>query len=61
MTETSNSPQAVQTTEDDAPRVYDRASLTYSDTFANPILRRLISGMEWMTGKLKVIRRGASF
>ncbi|HKL68544.1 lysophospholipid acyltransferase family protein [Salibaculum sp.] len=38
-------------------RVYDRRSLTYSDTFGSPLLRQAIRTMEWCTGKIEVIRR----
>ncbi len=41
--------------------VYDRASLTYSDTFSNPIARNFIKAMEWMTGKLTIVRRVRQF
>ena len=61
MTKTSNTSNAVADVNDDAPRVYDRASLTYSDTFESPFNRYLILAMEWLTGKVKVIRRVRSF
>jgi len=38
-------------------RVYDRRSLTYSESFENPFKRYGIKAMEWMTGKIEVIRR----
>ncbi len=41
--------------------VYDRASLTYSDTFSNPVVRSFVSGMEWLTGKITIIRRVRAF
>lgn len=44
-----------------APRVYDRRSLTYSETFDSPWKRWFIQAMEWMTGKVKVIRRVREF
>lgn len=60
MTETSSrnlhGPQARG-----ASRVYDRRSLTYSDTFDNPLLRFVIKSMEWSTGKIEVIRRVRRF
>lgn len=47
-----------------APRnttVYDRRSLTYSNTFENPLKRSLIRAIEWMTGKIAIIRRIREF
>lgn len=44
-------------TDPNAPKIYDRRSLTYSDTFDNPLLRLVIKTMEWMTGKIEVVRR----
>lgn len=35
---------------------YDRRSLTYSNTFDNLLQRNVIRGMEWMTGKLTILR-----
>lgn len=35
---------------------YDRRSLTYSTTFEDPIRRNIIRAIEWMTGKISVIR-----
>ncbi|MEO0356833.1 MAG: lysophospholipid acyltransferase family protein [Pseudomonadota bacterium] len=35
---------------------YDVRRLTYSDTFTNPVLRTVIKGMEWLTGKWRIIR-----
>ncbi|MCA0918960.1 lysophospholipid acyltransferase family protein [Pseudooceanicola nanhaiensis] len=35
---------------------YDRRSLTYSNTFEDPLPRNLIRAMEWMTGKLTILR-----
>ena len=44
-----------------APRVYDRRSLTYSNTFESPIKRNTIRAIEWMTGKITIIRRIREF
>ena len=41
----------------DAPKVYDRRSLTYSNTFDSPFKRNVIRAMEWATGKWSIIRR----
>ena len=43
------------------PRIYDRRSLTYSDTFENPLKRLAIKALEWMTGKITIIRRVRKF
>lgn len=40
---------------------YDRRSLTYSNTFENPVQRNAIRAVEWMTGKLTVIRKIREF
>lgn len=42
-------------------RVYDRRSLTYSNTFENPWTRTTVKVMEWMTGKITIIRRVRQF
>ncbi|NKX42982.1 lysophospholipid acyltransferase family protein [Roseicyclus persicicus] len=42
-------------------RVYDRRSLTYSNTFGNPWTRTAIKAIEWMTGKLTILRRVRQF
>ena len=44
------------TKEADAPRVYDRRALTYSNTFDNPIKRNIIRTIELFTGKIRVAR-----
>lgn len=44
-----------------APRVYDRRSLTYSNTFESPVKRNTIRAIEWMTGKITIIRRIREF
>ncbi len=38
------------------PVKYSLNQLSYADTFDNPILRRVISGLEWVTGKLTIVR-----
>ncbi len=35
---------------------YDRRSLTYSTSFEDPFKRTIIRGIEWMTGKVKILR-----
>ena len=37
--------------------VYDRRKLTYSETFDSSVKRTTIRVIEWMTGKIKVLRR----
>lgn len=46
---------------EEAPRIYDRRSLTYSETFDSPLKRNLIMGLEWLTGKITIIRRVREF
>lgn len=43
------------------PRVYDRRSLTYSETFDSRLKRTTIKTIEWMTGKVEIIRRVRRF
>ncbi|QXT39693.1 lysophospholipid acyltransferase family protein [Gymnodinialimonas ceratoperidinii] len=40
---------------------YDRRSLTYANSFPNPLVRYTIKAIEWMTGKITVIRRIRQF
>ncbi len=35
---------------------YDRRSLTYADSFENPLQATLVRAIEWLTGKLTIIR-----
>tara|TARA_B110000879_G_C11174855_1_gene515438 strand:+ start:2203 stop:3078 length:876 start_codon:yes stop_codon:yes gene_type:complete len=44
-----------------APRVYDRRSLTYSNTFDNPVKRNIIRVIELLTGKTRIARRVRRF
>lgn len=44
-----------------APRIYDRRSLTYSNTFDNPNTRTAIRSLEWLTGKITILRRIRKF
>ena len=46
---------------DSAPRIYDRRSLTYSNTFDDPKKRTAIRAIEWMTGKITILRRIREF
>ena len=42
-------------------RVYDRRSLTYSNTFPAPWKRRAIRAVEWITAKPEILRRVRAF
>jgi putative hemolysin len=44
-----------------ADRVYDRRSLTYANSFPNPWVRGAIKTIEWLTGKICVLRRVRQF
>ncbi|QUJ78039.1 lysophospholipid acyltransferase family protein [Sulfitobacter albidus] len=35
---------------------YDRRSLSYASTFEDPVKQRIISGIEWVSGKVSVLR-----
>ncbi len=56
MTDTAPKTAVSPVVTKDAPRVYDRGSLTYSNTFDNPLKRNVIKSIEWMTGKIHIIR-----
>lgn len=56
MTETTRNIQTPSVAADEAPHVYDRRSLTYSNTFDSPLRRNVIRTIEWMTAKVRVIR-----
>lgn len=40
---------------------YDRRSLTYSNSFDSPVIAFTIRAMEWMTGKLTILRMTREF
>lgn len=40
---------------------YDRRSLTYANSFPNPFVRGAIKTIEWLTGKVTIIRRVRKF
>lgn len=46
---------------DVAPRIYDRRSLTYSNTFDDSFTRNAIRAIEWLTGKVTILRRVREF
>ncbi len=56
MTEMTRNSQTPPVVDQDAPRVYDRGSLTYSNTFESPLKRNVIRTIEWFTGKLPIVR-----
>lgn len=41
--------------------IYDRKALTYSESFDSSFTRIVVKTMEWMTGKLEIIRRVRKF
>lgn len=45
----------------DAPRLYQRSTLTYSNTFESAWKRIFIRAIEWMTAKVAIIRRIREF
>ena len=47
--------------EAEVKRVYDRRSLTYSETFDSRTKRWFIKAIEWMTGKITIVRRIRAF
>lgn len=51
----------MNTSPNQAPKIYDRRSLTYANTFESPIKRGVIRAIEWMTGKLTIVRRIRDF
>lgn len=60
-TTTRNSVAQKIATPDDAQRIYDRRTLTYSNTFDNPWRRNIIRTIEWFTGKITILRRIRTF
>ncbi len=56
LTETTPKIQTPTVGSDDPPKVYDRGSLTYSNTFDSPVKRNIIKTIEWFTGKIHIIR-----
>ena len=52
LTDTATRPPSDDTT----PVKHDRAALSYSGSFENPLKRRVIQAIEWMTGKVSIIR-----
>lgn len=61
MTETTGQRIVGRPPRDIAPKIYDRRSLTYSNTFDDPYTRNAIRAMEWLTGKVTILRRVREF
>lgn len=62
MTDTSPTPQGAQPLAGRTTQpIYDWRSLTYSETFDSTLKRNAIMAMEWLTGKISVIRRVREF
>lgn len=61
MTDTSRNVPLRQPVSLEAPRVYDRRSLTYSNTFESPVKRTVIRAIELVTGKITILRRIREF
>lgn len=64
MADTTQNGSAHRKPEGDAPRpgeIYDRRTLTYANSFDNPWTRSVIRVMEWMTGKLTILRMVRAF
>lgn len=61
MTDSSQDNTETQRGTDAAPIVYDRRTLTYSNTFDSPAKRNLIRTIEWLTGKISIIRMTREF
>ncbi|MGI3209655.1 lysophospholipid acyltransferase family protein [Roseovarius tibetensis] len=40
----------------DAPQTHDMRSITYANSFDGPLSSTIIRGMEWLTGKVTIIR-----
>ncbi|WP_445285914.1 lysophospholipid acyltransferase family protein [Yoonia sp. 2307UL14-13] len=56
MSETTRHIVTPVVSDDDPPKVYDRGSLTYSNTFDSPVKRTIIRTIEWCTGKVQIVR-----
>jgi putative hemolysin len=61
LTDTTPKTPAQPSASEPAPRVYNRRALTYSDTFDSPVRRAVIKTIEWLTGKIKIIRMVREF
>lgn len=53
----SDTPKVARFSDDPDFRPYDKRNLSYAHSFDSPLKQRIIRVMEWMTGKLKLLRR----
>tara|TARA_R110002051_G_scaffold20631_3_gene55965 strand:- start:2876 stop:3754 length:879 start_codon:yes stop_codon:yes gene_type:complete len=56
MIDTTQKATVAQDDRPNMPRVYNRGSLTYSNTFDSPVKRNIIRGIELLTGKIRIAR-----
>lgn len=56
MTDTTRSVKVANDDRPGAPHVYNRSSLTYSNTFDSPVKRNIIRLIELLTGKIRIAR-----
>lgn len=56
MTHDAETPMADANSTAPGPQQYDRRTLTYANSFNNPGQALIIRAMEWMTGKLSILR-----
>jgi putative hemolysin len=61
LTDTTPKAPAQPSVSKPAPHVYNRRALTYSETFDHPVRRTVIKTIEWLTGKIKIIRMVRAF
>lgn len=61
MTDTTTRRGIAGVAPEQPPRRYDRRSLTYADSFDSRAKRTAIHAMEWLTGKVTVLRRVREF
>ncbi len=61
MTDTTRNIGVAQAPTDDAPRVYDRKTLSYANTFDTPLTNHIIRTIEWFTGKITIVRMIRTF
>ncbi|WP_421705016.1 lysophospholipid acyltransferase family protein [Aliiroseovarius sp.] len=56
MVDSTQTSGASGDTQDRQAQHYDRRSLTYADSFDNPFQATLVRAIEWLTGKITIIR-----
>ena len=52
-----DTPRPARFSDDPDFRPYDKRELSYAHTFDSPVKQKIIRTMEWMTGKLRLLRR----